>query len=432
MPAACGAPPAAPTPGGGAPGGAAPAATSTPITASSGTGGGGQSNTQTVRTITQADKNGPEYGGTFHVYAYDWPHLDVHQSLTAGLHGVAAMPYRYLLRFETGPSVNGLKIIPSMAVRWESPDPKTYIFHLRKGVKWHNMPPVNGREFTADDVIYNVNRISTPGWISAPLLEDIAKTEALDKYTVKFTLKGPSAPFLAYIANGYIKMAAEEAVDANGGDLKRGLPIGAGPFMAEDITAKVAVKMKKNPDYGETDAKGGKLPYLDGLEGVIIADSSTRFTALRTGKLDYYTCLKSECDLMKKASPEVAITTDKAYSGQQYGLKVNKKPFDAVRVRKAISLAFDRKTTQETVKQAPVDESWSHFTFMAPDESWIAPQAEFDKAWAYNLDEAKKLLAEAGYPNGFDVNFTCANYGQEYITGCEFLVDGLKKVGIKA
>ncbi|MCX6020963.1 MAG: ABC transporter substrate-binding protein [Chloroflexi bacterium] len=424
---ACGpapAPPSAgPAPAGG--GGAVPAATAAAQP--------GAAAPQAKKSLTPADQRGPVSGGTLNYWIYDWPHLDPHQTLTAGFHGNVGLIYGSLLQFAYGNDIQTPQIIPSSVEKWTNPDEKTYIMNLHQGIKWHNLPPVNGREFTADDVVYSINRIKTPGWISAPLMADVDKVEAVDKYTVKFTLKGASAPFLSYVANGYIKMVAQEAVEAGQNkELKNGPNIGTGPFELVEAIPKVSVKLKKFDGYWEKDAKGVQLPYLAMVNGINLPDSSVRFTALRTAKLDYYTCDPEECEILKKASPEVTMLSVPSWSAQQIGMKVNKKPFDDVRVRKAMSLAIDRKSFHSTVYSRPFEQGTYHFAFVVPDISWVAPQAEFEKAWAYNVDEAKKLLADAGYPNGFDTTLTCANYDTRHISACEFLVSAWKSIGVKA
>lgn len=376
-------------------------------------------------------KEEPKYGGKL-VYAlsgYDPPHLDPHQTLIGAFHGYPGTAYGTLLRFKTGPEVPPLDfiIIPDMAERWEQPNDRTYIFHLKKGIKWQNIPPVNGREFTADDVVYSVERMRTPGFVNASLWVDLTSIEALDRYTVKMVTKEPVVAFLSNVASGYAKMVAKEAVEAGGGNLKNGPTIGTGAFILEKFEMKVGTTLRRNPDFYEPG-----LPYLDTIKYIQIPDASTRWAAFRSKKVVSGSgASPMENEAFLKQNPDAYAYDSINYYGPQLGMDASRPPFNDVRVRTAVSKAINRKEIRDTVD---FGNGWWVMPWLSPlpGVDWLLPQNELDEAYKQDIPLAKKLLAEAGYPNGFEVEFTVASGYDKYQQYAEMTQSYLKEVGIKA
>src|SRR4030095_7569071 len=145
----------------------------------------------------------PKRGGTLSIRTYDPPHFDPFQTISFKTHIALSFTHSRLLKHKAGPSVvpGTFPIEGDLAESWTQPSETTYVFKLRKGVKWHNKPPVNGRELTADDVVFSVNHFLTvKGNANAYMLKAVDKVEATDKYTVKFTLKEPFVWFLDMIS----------------------------------------------------------------------------------------------------------------------------------------------------------------------------------------------------------------------------------------
>src|SRR5262245_27338518 len=133
-------------------------------------------------------------GGTLRVRGWDPPHFDPHQTRNFMTMTTLSFVYSKLLRHKVGGEVppGTFAVEPDLAERWEQPDETTYVFHLHKGVRWHNKPPVNGRELTADDVKFTFTRFLTvKGNPERYLLDSVDRVEAVDRYTVKFVLKEP-------------------------------------------------------------------------------------------------------------------------------------------------------------------------------------------------------------------------------------------------
>src|SRR5919201_444519 len=140
---------------------------------------------------------------------------------------------------------------PHFDERWDMPNETTYIFHLRQGVKWHNKPPLNGRELVAEDVKFTFDRFLTvPGNPERQLLESVDRVEVVDRYTVKFLLNEPFVWLLDVLANAMCMWIVAPEVAATYGDFKKvETAIGTGPFLLEHYEPHVNTVFKRNPDY---------------------------------------------------------------------------------------------------------------------------------------------------------------------------------------
>ena len=348
--------------------------------------------------------------------------------------------YNRLVEFERG----GTKVVPGLAEKWDiSPDGKEYTFHLRKGVKWHNtsksFKPT--RDMNADDVLFMFERqwkednpffkVTSPNHsyfndMGMPkLLVSIAK---VDDHTIKIVLNKPEAPFLANLAMPYAAVQSKEYADAM---LKAGTPekidqdpIGTGPFSLVQYQKDAVIRYKAFPAYWAGKAK------LDNLVYAITPDASVRWAKLQKG----------ECHVMPYPNPADLDAIRKDANIQvleQPGLNVGylayntkKKPFDDVRVRKAINMAIDKKaiidgvylSTGVAAKNPIPPTMWSYNDAVKDDP--------FDPA------AAKKLLAEAGYPNGLTTDLWAMPVQRPYNPNArriaELMQADLAKIGVKA
>src|SRR6266702_2824779 len=154
-------------------------------------------------TLWGAEAGQPKRGGILRVRGYDPQHFDPHQTLNFKTHTTLSFVYSRLVRNKIGPGVQPgiFTVEPDVAERWEALDDTTYVFHLRKGVKWHNKPPLNGRELVAEDVKFTYDRFLTEtGNANRYMLEPLDRVEVVDRYTVKFRLKEPYVWFLSVLA----------------------------------------------------------------------------------------------------------------------------------------------------------------------------------------------------------------------------------------
>ena len=194
------------------------------------------------------------------------------------------MVYSQLVRYAHGPeqkSPADFTIVPDLAEKWEYQSPTVIVFTLRKGVHFHNKPPVNGREVTAEDAKYSIQRFMTKSAFRARF-DVVQSIDVVDRYTLRVTLKEPFAPFLNHLAAAMYVAILPREVEEKFKDFNRPeAMIGSGPFMLKSYQKGVQIVFERNPDYF---VKG--LPYLDGVVIEITPDASARLSLLRAGKVE--------------------------------------------------------------------------------------------------------------------------------------------------
>jgi dipeptide transport system substrate-binding protein len=347
--------------------------------------------------------------------------------------------YDNLVNFERG----GTKVVPALAEKWTiSKDGLEYTFNLRKGVKWQsskNFTP--SRDFNADDVLFMFERQwkendpyfkvtssnhSYFGDMGMPgLLKSVDK---VDEYTIKLTLNAPEAPLLANLAMQFAGVQSKEYAIAM---LKAGTPekidqdpIGTGPFQLVQYQKDAIIRFKAFSQYWAGKAK------IDDLIFSITPDASVRWAKLQKG----------ECHVMPYPNPADLDTMRKDTNvvvQEQPGLNIGylaynttKKPFDDVRVRKAINMAIDKKAIVSAVYLS----TGVAATNPIPPGQWSYNKAIKDDP--FNPAEAKKLLAAAGFPNGFTTDLWAMPVQRPYNPNAkriaELMQADLAKVGVKA
>src|SRR5580765_6288988 len=216
----------------------------------------------------------PKRGGTLSLRTWDPPHFDPFQTISYKTHIALSFTHSRLLKHKAGPSVvpGTFPIEGDLAESWTQPNETTYIFKLRRGVKWHNKPPVNGRELTADDVVFSVNHFLTvKGNANAYMLKSVDKVEAPDPYTVKFTLKEPFVWFLDMLSNPHaVAIVAKEVVDKHGDLKKWESVVGTGPWMLDSYRPNVGMTFVRHPAYFISGQ-----PYIDKVELTVDEDNAS-------------------------------------------------------------------------------------------------------------------------------------------------------------
>ncbi len=312
---------------------------------------------------------------------------------------------------------------------WEVTDPQTWTLHVRKGIKWQDIPPLNGREFTASDIEYYFHRklglgsgFTKPSTYPVGLENyvSIASITATDKYTVVFKLKQVETETMRFTFESlYDAFNAREVIEKYGNTNDWHNQIGTGPFILKDYVSGSSVTTFKNPNYWGYDKLYPKnqLPYLDEVKVLIIPDNATAYAALRTGKIDILesvdwrqsdTMLKTNPQLNKQAWPQ---------NGWAILMHVDTKPFNDIRVRKAMQMSLDLPTISKTFFGGSVSPTiygaYSMPGYYTPFEQW--PQDVKD-GFTYNPTGANKLLADAGYPSGFKFTLTTSSaYDLDFI-----------------
>ncbi len=307
-----------------------------------------------------------------------------------------------------------------LAERWEFTNPDTYVAYLRKGIHWQDIPPANGREFTAEDVVFHYNRMcglgagyTKPGSITDAAFKDLISVSAPGKYTVVFKFKTPNPESIIEALHTVNPTMCIENPDAvkkweNLDDWHHA--IGTGPFILEDFISDGSATLIKNPNYWGYDERNpqNKLPYVDSVKYLIIPDNDMAMATMRAGKIDIMDHISPlMAQSMRKTNPEILQITHPDSNAASIELRNDVTPFSDIRVRKAMQLAIDLKELAQSYYGGTIEPYPAALTsrYMAgwgfPYEAW--PQDLKDE-YAYNPSEARKLLTDAGYPNGFKTN----------------------------
>ena len=387
------------------------------------------------------DAQTPKRGGTLSLRLWDPPHFDPYLQVSYKTHILYSFTHARLVRHKVGPGVapGTFAIEGELAESWTQPDDTTYVFKLRRGVRWQPKPPVNGRELTAEDVVYSVERFRTiKGNGNASMLKPVDRVEALDRYTVRFTLKEPFAWFLDMLASPMaVCIVARECVDKFGDLRPWEATVGTGPWMLDSYRPNVGMTLVRNPTY----FVAGQ-PYIDRVEIYVDEDNASRMAAFLGGKYDIgwenpgainradWVQLR---DTLKRRRPGLQTAEFPANVVTSVFMRTDKAPFSDVRVRRAMSMAIDR--------QAIVNATFEGVGVMNPAvpaglKEWSIPMDQLGEGGRYHRYDpaaARKLLAEAGHPRGFAATIDFATYGSTVLVDtAQLVIKYLKDVGIDA
>ena len=347
--------------------------------------------------------------------------------------------YSRIVDFERG----GTKVVPGLAERWTvSKDETEYTFFLRKGVKFHTSKTFKPtRDFNADDFIFSIERqwktndpyfkvtSSNHSYFDDMGMPKLLKSvDKVDEYTVKITLNQPAAPFLSNLAMEYAGIQSKEYAIAM---LKAGTPekldqdpIGSGPFQMVQYQKDALVRFKAFPAYYSGKAK------IDDLIFAITPDPSVRWAKLQKGECHVMPYPNpADLDAMRK-DPNVVMLEQAGLNIGYLAYNTTKKPFDDVRVRKAINMAIDKKAIVAAVYLS----TGVAATNPIPPTQWSYNKSIKDEA--YDPAAAKKALAAAGYPDGFTTDLWAMPVSRPYNPNAkriaELMQADLAKIGVKA
>ncbi|HET7656865.1 MAG TPA: ABC transporter substrate-binding protein [Bacillales bacterium] len=316
-----------------------------------------------------------------------------------------------------------------LAKDWKiSPDGLTYTFNLRKGIKF-----TDGSDFNADSVVYNFKRWKNGkgqfpyypsmfgGYGDKSVIKDV---KATGDYQVQITLNRPLAPFLKDLAMSAFAIGSPKAIKKYGKDYDKH-PVGTGPFVFKEWKPNNTITLDKNKNYW----KDG-YPKLNRLIYKVISDNHARLTALQNGEIDLMEGLNPSDIKSVKQDKNLQVFYRPSMNIGYLGMTVTRKPFDNVKVRKALNYAINKK--------AIVNAFYSEGAKVAT--SPLPPSfAAFDKnlkKYSYDPKKAKELLKEAGYPNGFKMELWAMPVARPYMPDGKKIATAiqadLKKVGIDA
>jgi peptide/nickel transport system substrate-binding protein len=370
----------------------------------------------------------PKYGGTLRTVTTDpGTNEDPHQLRSALTSMGVAMAYSGLMQFKHGRDIKPGTYLPTgdLAESWEQPDDSTYIFRLRRGAKFQNRQPVNGREVTSADVLYSFQRAIDLKNL-ASLVASVQRMETPDPYTLKVTLSEPDADFLANISASALVVVAKEAVEASG-TLEKGPHVGSGPWMVESVDPTThAVVLVRNPGYFQQG-----LPYIERVEALTTPEPNTVIAAFRAKQLDVIgSGIQPQLtDPVYRANPnDIGVVDTPLYLAQdEIGFKSDAPPFSDARLRKAVVLAMDR--------EALIGGSYNGFGrltsgVLTPDPAWQLTPDTLKPLYKQDVAQARQLLAQAGQPN-FEFELTVPTYGfMFWVTLAEQIQAQLKEAGI--
>jgi peptide/nickel transport system substrate-binding protein len=354
--------------------------------------------------------------------------LDPHRAATTVDRSTVDPIFNGLVRYPPG---NQVKVEPDLAKSWKvSKEGKVWTFALRKGVYFHPFPGYpNGYELTSEDVVYSLKRAADPKRSSYAGEYVGMDFEAVDPDTVKITIERPISEtlFLAKVANyagGFI--VSKKAIEEKGDEWAKTHPVGTGPFMFESYEPRQKTALVANNKY----FRGA--PIIKQLVIRYMASVSSREFGLQTGELQIIEGLKEEKWVEKVgAFQDVTIKGFGPCETQMFYFNMTKKPFDDMKVRKAVSYAISREEVAAFMGKSLAAPIYS--AALAPPSPGALTKEDALKAgvvYENNMAEAKKLLAEAGYPNGFKTEVIISEMESSYRKPMIAIQAQLKKVGI--
>jgi len=371
-----------------------------------------------------ASSKSPKRGGVMtRASAWDPPVIDPRLTQSVGTFQFAGLTSNRLVRYPFSDEASGpadLTLKGDLAESWQaSSDFRVWTFKIRQGVKWQNLPPLNGRELTAADIKYCYEQYAKEGF-QAFTFQEIEGMETPDKYTLRVHLKTPNTLFPQNLAEPIAIIFSREVLEEDG-DLKKRL-IGTGPYILKEHTRKVRIVLQRNPDYWD---KG--RPYVDEYVILSTPDAATRLAAFRTGQADFiWVASPSEVEVVRKTNPQTLVQSyHNTLAPFGLALAQDKPPFNDVRVRRAISMSIDRQKMVDTVFEGHGILGWGVPYIYYQDSQPTAK--DFGPWWQYKPAEAKKLLTEAGHPNGFSTTLFYYEYFPQMTSEVQLVQQELKK-----
>jgi len=345
-----------------------------------------------------------KYGGVSKMLYLDPPRMDLSRTLSCTIYTTLAHTSNKLTRGKVGPTADPflVELEPDLAESWEvSEGGAKHTFNLRKGAKFHNKAPVNGREFTAQDVVKTVEMYSAGS--QKDVFSMVSSIETPDDYTIVFNLDQPLADFPTSIGAWSYIYPAELTDDE---ELRQQVAIGTGPFMQDEWVQKEKSRFSRNPDYWEKDNAGNQLPYLDGVELYVQSDTNAQRAGFSTDNYGWISG-RDTADLETLFAENSDTMVAEVFPNSR-GANVNGFQFQMTnpvyaddRVRQAISMALDRNEydlARNSGDNQNPDGAYSNSPMPWPLLFDAYPTAAVQGPWyQFNPAEASKMMQAAGY-----------------------------------
>ncbi|MBI2909271.1 MAG: hypothetical protein HYX92_16625 [Chloroflexi bacterium] len=370
----------------------------------------------------------PRYGGVLtRALSRDPDGLDLQRESGSSSSTVLFNIYQGLVRLHP---LDHEKVAPELAEKWEvSADGRTYTFRFRNDIKWHD-----GKPLTMEDVKYSLDRMHKPKEFNTisprgqPLLAAMDSAEIAGPDSIRVITKYASASFLTNLATGWVAIEPKHIL-VEKGDMRRDT-VGTGAFRLKQFNPGSILELEKNVNYH---TKG--LPYLDGIQFYTLRDGATRFAAFRTGKVKMTfwgagSLRPAEAELVKREMADrVEVYEHLSLSHQNITFNTTRWPWSDARVRKAVDLAFDRQALLRLQGRGQVGFVFAQPWGMKPED--VAKLPGYRQPKDEDVAQAKRLLAEAGVPNGFKTTIQ-SPISAAIEAQAVFTKDQLAKIGIDA
>lgn len=356
----------------------------------------------------------PVYGGTVRVVSY-WKvrSLDPAKSTSGYDHNYLFSLYDTLVDLTPD-----LKPAPGLAKRWETPDPRTVIFHLQENVTFQD-----GTPFNADAVKWNFERHMNPATASVQRSDfvNVERIDVLDPRTVKLVLKTPASQLLLLLADRGGMMVSPAAVQKHGKDYGTKYAVGTGPYRLISNRPDEKVEMEAYP--GHWRKKNGGPPFLDRLTYFIVPDDATHVLMAENNQADFVFAVPAQDVDRVKKNADLTLLRMVGARTRTIGLNATREPLTKRKVRQALNYAVDRKALAQVID----------FGYAVPAVTYIPPSHPvFNKALApypYDPAKARQLLREAGYPDGVTVPIALHN-APDRLQTIQAVEAMMKKAGI--
>ena len=366
-----------------------------------------------------------ERGGTLRFAVPEGPpHTDPHLTVSSGLlTWGTGQSYSRLFKFDL--NNGGPVVVCDLCSSWTLSTPITLNIKLRGDINWQDIPPLNGRTVTAQDIVFSLKRQATNEYPNASLLSSVAEFTAIGDSDIVIRLLTPDSEILEKLADSHSRIVAPEVVKANG-DLRRGPTIGSGPWITTESQADMT-RLIVNPSYY------GDIPYLDGLDIQVMPGQGTRVAGMRSKILDV---AQADWSLISDATEkfeEIGWTgISNSAAGIEIAMNTARSPIDRQDVRKAMMLAWDPLIADLMQGDATENEDYPSISLGLPllNPDWQLSTTDLGNRFNDPKQASTILSSTEGVPpEGLTIKV--GEYGSEYIDMAQHMVEELTSAGIQ-
>ncbi len=351
------------------------------------------------------------------------PHTDPHLTVSSGLlTWGTGQSYSRLFKFDL--NNGGPIVVCDLCSSWTLSTPITLNIKLRGDINWQDIPPLNGRTVTAQDIVFSLKRQATNEYPNASLLSSVAEFTAIGENEIVIRLLTPDSEILEKLADSHSRIAAPEVVKANG-DLRRGPTIGSGPWITTDSQADIT-RLIVNPSYY------GDMPYLDGLDIQVMPGQGTRVAGMRSKILDV---AQADWSFISEATEKFEeiewIRVSNSAAGIEIAMNTARSPVDKQDVRKAMMLTWDPLITDMMQEDATETKDYPLVSLGLPllDPDWQLPTTDFQNRFNDQKQARTMLSSTEGVP-AEGLTIKVGEYGSEYIDMAQHMAEELTSSGI--